>query len=76
MVLSMRCILARVHPRGIFHRGCIIPNTRQPRAPCHDGGRHGQNAGTIRTCGGEIETRILQRRGETGLAQAKGITAE
>ena len=59
MVLSMRCILTRVHPRGIFHRGCIIPNTRQPRAPCHDGGRHGENARTIRTGGCEIETRIL-----------------
>lgn len=39
MVLSMRYLEYRVHPRGVLHWRRIISNPREPGAPCHDGKR-------------------------------------
>ena len=75
MVLPVRCILTRVHSRGVLYRRGDVPDSRQPRAFGNDASRHGPHARAICKSRSAEQTRVLQGRDQqTQLASKEGFT--
>ena len=65
LVVSVRRVLPRVHPRRVLHRCRAVPNARQPGASSHDGTSHGQDARAICSLRSSREAGVLQGRWQT-----------